>query len=54
MEEHSGMGGPEMPARRHFLDYLLGVSVVATLGAIFYPVFYSWCRPKLSRHNPIP
>ena len=34
-------GYPERPAtsRRRFLDYLLGTSAIATLGAIAYPIF---------------
>jgi cytochrome b6-f complex iron-sulfur subunit len=33
------LGPPALePTRRRFLDYLLGTSVVATLGAIVYPI----------------
>ena len=47
MEERSGMGGPPMPARRRFLDYLLGTSVVATLGAIIYPILKFMVPPEI-------
>ena len=39
--------GPEAPNRRHFLDYLLGTSVVATLGAILYPIFQFMSPPRV-------
>ena len=46
--EHSaGPCGPEASSRRHFLDYLLGTSVVATLGAIFYPIFEFMSPPQV-------
>ncbi|HKP36085.1 MAG TPA: Rieske (2Fe-2S) protein [Pyrinomonadaceae bacterium] len=46
--EHSaGPPGPEAPSRRHFLDYLLGTSVVATLGAILYPIFEFMSPPQV-------
>lgn len=34
-----GPPGVDPTSRRRFLDYLLGTSVVATMGAIFYPIF---------------
>jgi cytochrome b6-f complex iron-sulfur subunit len=33
-----GYSDPQGPSRRRFLDYLLGTSAVATLGAIIYPI----------------
>src|SRR5437868_940343 len=38
---------PGPASRRRFLDYLLGTSVVATLGAIFYPVFEFMSPPQI-------
>lgn len=43
---------PESPGvpstdRRRFLDYLLGTSVVATMGAIFYPIFKFMSPPPI-------
>jgi Rieske Fe-S protein len=38
---------PSMPDRRSFLDYLLGTSVVATLGAILYPIFKFMSPPPI-------
>lgn len=35
------------PGRRRFLDYLLGTSVVATLGAILYPIFKFMSPPQI-------
>ena len=35
------------PSRRRFLDYLLGTSTVATLGAIVYPIFKFMSPPQL-------
>lgn len=40
-------GEPSIPARRRFLNYLLGTSVVATLGAILYPVFRFMVPPEI-------
>jgi Rieske Fe-S protein len=42
-------GYPERPgpSRRRFLDYLLGTSAVATLGAIFYPIFKFMSPPPI-------
>jgi cytochrome b6-f complex iron-sulfur subunit len=39
--------GPKAPARRRFLDYLLGTGVVTTLGAIFYPVIRFMSPPEI-------
>lgn len=33
--------------RRKFLDYLLGTSVIATLGAIFYPIIRFMAPPQV-------
>ena len=35
------------PGRRRFLDYLLGTSTVATLGAIVYPIFRFMSPPQV-------
>ena len=35
------------PSRRSFLDYLLGTSAIATLGAIFYPIFRFMQPPQI-------
>lgn len=35
------------PSRRKFLDYLLGSSAVATLTAIFYPIFKFMVPPEI-------
>lgn len=42
-------GYPERPAtsRRRFLDYLLGTSAIATLGAIVYPIFKFMSPPQI-------
>jgi len=45
-------GNPEYPeragpSRRRFLDYLLGTSTIATLGAIVYPIFKFMSPPQL-------
>lgn len=42
-------GYPERPAtsRRRFLDYLLGASAIATLGAIVYPIFKFMSPPQV-------
>src|SRR5436853_7785254 len=39
--------GPKSPDRRRFLDYLLGTTVFATLGAILYPVFKFMSPPQI-------
>lgn len=38
---------PASPPRRSFLDYLLGTSALATLGAIFYPIFRFMSPPQI-------
>jgi Rieske Fe-S protein len=38
---------PSNPGRRKFLDYLLGSSAVATLAAIFYPIFKFMVPPEV-------
>ena len=35
------------PSRRRFLDYLLGTSAIATLGAIVYPIFRFMSPPQV-------
>jgi len=40
-------GEPSIPARRTFLNYLLGTSVVATLGAMLYPIFRYMVPPEI-------
>ena len=51
MEHVAGRNGtqtdPGSPGRRRFLDYLLGTSLVATLGAIFYPSFKFMSPPRI-------
>lgn len=38
---------PQSNDRRRFLDYLLGTSAVATLGAIVYPIFRFMSPPQV-------
>jgi len=38
---------PASPTRRGFLDYLLGTSALATLGAIVYPIFKFMSPPQV-------
>ncbi len=38
---------PQPNSRRGFLDYLLGTSAVATLGAIGYPIFRFMSPPQV-------
>jgi len=40
-------GEPSIPARRTFLNYLLGTSVAATLGAMLYPIFRYMVPPEI-------
>jgi cytochrome b6-f complex iron-sulfur subunit len=40
-------GEPSIPARRTFLNYLLGTSIVATMGAILYPIFRFMVPPEI-------
>jgi|SRR5215217_3746955 len=48
-ERVDGSLGPAAvePSRRRFLDYLLGASVVATLGAIVYPIIRFMSPPQI-------
>jgi Rieske Fe-S protein len=41
------LSAPGSPARRTFLDYLLGTSALATLGAIIYPIFRFMSPPQI-------
>ena len=41
------LGPPGSPPRRTFLDYLLGTSALATLGAIVYPIFRFMSPPQI-------
>lgn len=41
------VGPPDLTGRRRFLDFLLGTSVVATLGAIVYPIIRFMSPPKI-------
>lgn len=41
------LSAPGSPARRTFLDYLLGTSALATLGAIVYPIFRFMSPPQI-------
>lgn len=47
MAKESSRPRPEDPNRRRFLDYLLGTTVVATLGAILYPIFRFMSPPQV-------
>jgi len=38
---------PQTSSRRHFLDYLLGASAVATLSAIVYPIMRFMSPPQI-------
>ena len=42
-----GATQPKSPPRRRFLDYLLGTSAAATLGAIVYPIFKFISPPQI-------
>jgi cytochrome b6-f complex iron-sulfur subunit len=42
-----GFSDPQGPNRRRFLDYLLGTSAFATLGAIIYPIFRFMSPPQV-------
>ena len=42
-----GSPGPTPPTRRSFLDYLLGSTALATLGAIVYPIFKFMSPPQV-------
>jgi Rieske Fe-S protein len=41
------VGPPRVESRRRFLDYLLGTSAIATLGAIVYPIIRFMSPPKV-------
>lgn len=41
------LGGPNSPPRRSFLDFLLGASALATLGAIVYPIIRFMAPPQI-------
>ena len=47
---------PKSPSRRKFLDYLLGTTAVATLGAIFYPILKFMIPPQIieAQQNSVP
>ena len=42
-----GSSGSAPPSRRSFLDYLLGTSVIVTLGAILYPILQFMSPPQI-------
>jgi Rieske Fe-S protein len=42
-----GSSGSAPPSRRSFLDYLLGTSMIATLGAILYPILRFMSPPRI-------
>lgn len=41
------LGAPNSPPRRSFLDFLLGASALATLGAIVYPIIRFMAPPQI-------
>jgi len=41
------LGAPTSPPRRSFLDFLLGTSALATLGAIVYPIIRFMAPPQI-------
>lgn len=45
--ENPGYQERPSPSRRRFLDYLLGTSTIATLGAIVYPIFRFMSPPQV-------
>ncbi|HKZ78373.1 MAG TPA: Rieske 2Fe-2S domain-containing protein [Pyrinomonadaceae bacterium] len=49
MQDRPMVKAAQLPAagRRRFLDYLLGTTVVATLGAIVYPIFRFMSPPEI-------
>jgi len=47
MNSYTDTGEPSIPARRRFLNYLLGTSAVATMAAIFYPVLKFMVPPEI-------
>jgi cytochrome b6-f complex iron-sulfur subunit len=44
---NTGFSNPQDNTRRRFLDYLLGMSAFATLGAIFYPIIRFMTPPQV-------
>lgn len=46
-EQSLGSSGSASPSRRNFLDYLLGTRLLATLGAIVYPIFEFMSPPQV-------
>lgn len=46
-EAHASPDPSASKARRSFLDYLLGASALATLGAILYPIFRFMSPPQV-------
>jgi Rieske Fe-S protein len=44
---NADLSAPHSPARRSFLDWLLGTSAVATLGAIVYPILRFMSPPQI-------
>jgi Rieske Fe-S protein len=47
MDTDQDSGPPARFSRRRFVDYLLGTSAVATLAAIFYPIFRFMVPPAV-------
>ena len=47
MNSEYDSGPPARFSRRRFIDYLLGTSAVATLGAILYPIFRFMVPPEV-------
>jgi cytochrome b6-f complex iron-sulfur subunit len=47
IESNQDAESPARYSRRRFLDYLLGTSAVATLTAIFYPIFRFMVPPEV-------
>ena len=45
--QHLSAPADSGPSRRSFLDYLLGSTAVATLGAIVYPIFRFMSPPQI-------
>lgn len=45
--QNLGYSHSSTPTRRSFLDYLLGTSALATLGAILYPIFRFMSPPQV-------
>ena len=41
------LGAPASPPRRNFLDFLLGTSALATVGAIVYPIIRFMVPPQI-------